>query len=679
MKWRGSPALVSVLAWAAALRAGEGPSFQVSVLDTKTIYTATPADSGVPGFKPHINFPWLTRRGDGSLLVWFTVGQTHGVGVHGRGSISSDDGQTWSLPATTYPFAPYVVQMRPPGQISRGFIVNFYPDPPAPFTTFTGSRFTSTDGGLNWTGSTAYFDTGGIPYLSFYNNPGDVLQDGPTLMLTAFGQRQGVSTFENVLFVSADSGVHWTRRATIMSHVAGPNVSMGEEGPNESDILILTNGDMLSVSRTGQPFPNDNIRAALPSIFWTRSTDKGVTWSPPKMLGVMGAFPHLHLLPSGHVAMTYGRYGVQLLFADPTGTRWSFPTVIHSPAGSGQSSTSGYVRMHPTSDGKYVLAYDHSSFYPPPYDPYPPAGYVYANDQMAHMKAAILDIRPLSVAEEYNWLLEYHGDITPDTLPQPWTASQSGSVSAYLWADLGQDYIRTDTGAGGTPRSLYYTLAGAAGSAWQPIDFAAGMIVEMRARVGSVATAESAANLFLGDGVNGYVAVELTGSGVNLEGLFGNAGQVTYSAASHPGFLTTDWHVYRLVIGPDAAAGGQIRARLYLDENHATPILTQRLQASTIDEIRFGDQTGTNNGILDVDFLRFGHLIRIPPSDMDRDGDVDLTDFALFQGCFNGPNQAPPVGCAVDADFDNDSDVDLSDFAVFQTCFNGPNRPAACP
>ena len=30
-------------------------------------------------------------------------------------------------------------------------------------------------------------------------------------------------------------------------------------------------------------------------------------------------------------------------------------------------------------------------------------------------------------------------------------------------------------------------------------------------------------------------------------------------------------------------------------------------------------------------------------------------------------------------DHDRDGDVDLSDFATFQACFNGPNRPAACP
>ncbi len=67
--------------------------------------------------------------------------------------------------------------------------------------------------------------------------------------------------------------------------------------------------------------------------------------------------------------------------------------------------------------------------------------------------------------------------------------------------------------------------------------------------------------------------------------------------------------------------------------------------------------------------------------DLDNDGDVDLTDFAAFQTCFNGPNRPPAAACAGPADFNNDGAVDLADFSVFQLCFNGPNVPPAtsCP
>jgi PKD repeat protein len=70
--------------------------------------------------------------------------------------------------------------------------------------------------------------------------------------------------------------------------------------------------------------------------------------------------------------------------------------------------------------------------------------------------------------------------------------------------------------------------------------------------------------------------------------------------------------------------------------------------------------------------------VRVIPGDFDRDGDVDLSDFSIFQLCFNGPNRAPSINCPVSADLDGDSDVDLSDFGTFQSCFNGPNRPPAC-
>ena len=68
-------------------------------------------------------------------------------------------------------------------------------------------------------------------------------------------------------------------------------------------------------------------------------------------------------------------------------------------------------------------------------------------------------------------------------------------------------------------------------------------------------------------------------------------------------------------------------------------------------------------------------------SDLDGDGDVDLTDFGQLQACFNGPNRAPALSDCGVVDLDNDADVDLADFLRFQVCFNGPNRPpaAGCP
>jgi hypothetical protein len=59
--------------------------------------------------------------------------------------------------------------------------------------------------------------------------------------------------------------------------------------------------------------------------------------------------------------------------------------------------------------------------------------------------------------------------------------------------------------------------------------------------------------------------------------------------------------------------------------------------------------------------------------DFDVDGDVDLDDFGLLEGCLSGPRVLPPLGCAR-ASLDGDVDVDFADFAVFQRTFTGASE-----
>ena len=101
--------------------------------------------------------------------------------------------------------------------------------------------------------------------------------------------------------------------------------------------------------------------------------------------------------------------------------------------------------------------------------------------------------------------------------------------------------------------------------------------------------------------------------------------------ASNPGFSPLDWHDFRLMIGPDASLGGQISASLYLDDDLTNPILTQLLDPTLIDEIRFGDQTSTNNGIFDVDYLRFAETLA---ADFNLDGLVNSADLPMWESGF---------------------------------------------
>ena len=64
-----------------------------------------------------------------------------------------------------------------------------------------------------------------------------------------------------------------------------------------------------------------------------------------------------------------------------------------------------------------------------------------------------------------------------------------------------------------------------------------------------------------------------------------------------------------------------------------------------------------------------------PPTDLDLDGDRDLSDYAIFSRCFSGGGIPPQAGCAaaVTADLDNDNDVDVDDYRVLsKAAMSGP-------
>ena len=57
------------------------------------------------------------------------------------------------------------------------------------------------------------------------------------------------------------------------------------------------------------------------------------------------------------------------------------------------------------------------------------------------------------------------------------------------------------------------------------------------------------------------------------------------------------------------------------------------------------------------------------PGNCDKDGDVDLFDFASFQECLTGPGGGPIGAECACADLDDDDDADLIDFGAFQRAF----------
>lgn len=64
------------------------------------------------------------------------------------------------------------------------------------------------------------------------------------------------------------------------------------------------------------------------------------------------------------------------------------------------------------------------------------------------------------------------------------------------------------------------------------------------------------------------------------------------------------------------------------------------------------------------------------PGDMDRDGDVDVTDFGLFQACFSGSAVAQPSTACARAKIDADTDVDVADYLLLEKCLSGKDIPS---
>jgi hypothetical protein len=73
---------------------------------------------------------------------------------------------------------------------------------------------------------------------------------------------------------------------------------------------------------------------------------------------------------------------------------------------------------------------------------------------------------------------------------------------------------------------------------------------------------------------------------------------------------------------------------------------------------------------MEKDVWRLDVVPSEPTGDLDRDGNVDLHDFALLSDCLTGPTVLAEPECDP-ADFDADADLDLCDFSRFQQVFSG--------
>ncbi|MCW5851078.1 MAG: exo-alpha-sialidase, partial [Anaerolineae bacterium] len=144
------------------------------------------------------------------------------------------------------------------------------------------------------------------------------------------------------------------------------------EGPNETSLVRLADGDIMAVMRVGSGVAQPLVK--------TYSGDGGRTWSRPERLPAYSVAPCLRRLQNGVLALSTGRPGIYLwLSADPRGDHWeSFdilgyhndvmgPAHQMRPGQGGHHATdpyqtTAYTVMAETTPNRLLLTYDRIPF-----------------------------------------------------------------------------------------------------------------------------------------------------------------------------------------------------------------------------------------------------------------------------------------------------------------------------
>ena len=132
-----------------------------------------------------------------------------------------------------------------------------------------------------------------------------------------------------------------------LANVCADN-TVGER--REPGLVLLPSGELLALIRCGtQP--------SRPMVE-VRSSDGGLTWSPPHRLSLPGVCPQVLLLKNGILVCSYGtrRYVHIMASWDGAGHQWSEPLVLY------EGQTSGYSNLQALADDRFRIVYQEGTF-----------------------------------------------------------------------------------------------------------------------------------------------------------------------------------------------------------------------------------------------------------------------------------------------------------------------------
>ena len=116
-----------------------------------------------------------------------------------------------------------------------------------------------------------------------------VLPDGEILCTFVVQSALGVNDFVPVIARSSDGGTTWSAPAAIFPHLSEKASLVCAIGPGRVGELLLF-GIRIPIDRAGESFWSDLTQGMKQdTLFWSRSTDAGKTWSEPADIPMDGA------------------------------------------------------------------------------------------------------------------------------------------------------------------------------------------------------------------------------------------------------------------------------------------------------------------------------------------------------------------------------------------------------
>ncbi|HPF98925.1 MAG TPA: sialidase family protein [Kiritimatiellia bacterium] len=159
----------------------------------------------------------------------------------------------------------------------------------------------------------------------------------------------GEAEYGTFLLASEDGGRTWTYRSTVARKKDAP---WGVEGPCEPALVVLPNGELLCLMRTGSPMPTAGPTVSS-SMLLARSRDGGRTWAYDKML-IPGVMPKLLQMSNGVLVCAFGRPGNNLIFSLDGGHSWGHEVSLTRA----DLKTTGYCDFAEVATNRLLVVYD---------------------------------------------------------------------------------------------------------------------------------------------------------------------------------------------------------------------------------------------------------------------------------------------------------------------------------